>query len=198
MTVLLALLITAQVPLGENGARVSSSGVVINEFMSLPLSSTTEADGEWVELFNNTDEWINLSGWKLSSGYGQEVVLATYLLPPHGYFVLAGCTDSARNGGLDANQVLGDCRIHESGSLTLKDNYDRTMDHIDYNASWPVTPGVSCEKMNPGWVSCSSSSWNLSTSVYGRGDKGTPGNQNSIYQNSFAQNSWAFIKAFVQ
>ena len=64
--------------------------------------------------------------------------------------------------------------------------------------SWSIQPGTSCERLNPGLVSNLSSTWDYSTLTYGNGDMGTPGDQNSVYVNSFAQNSWAFIKAFVQ
>lgn len=195
---LLLLIIAAQIPQGGGGGILSSDDVVLNEFMAQPQSSVTEADGEWIELFNNTDDWVNLSGWMISNSYGESVMISTYLLPPGGYFVLCGCGDETQNGGVSPNQVFGDFRVRESGSLTLYNSARSVIDHIDYNGGWPLMPGVSCERINPGWVSNSSSSWDYCTIMFGMGDLGTPGTQNSVYQNSFAQNSWAFIKAFVQ
>ena len=196
--VLVLLMIVSQYPMGREGGVLSSNSFVINEFMALPQCSFTEADGEWIELYNNTDEWINLSGWMMTNSYGQEFVLSTYLLPPQGYFVIAGCGDETQNGGLTPNQVFGSFRIHESGSITLYSSSRSIVDRIEYDGTWSVIPGASCERINPGWISSNPSSWDHCTVMFGLGDLGTPGTQNSVYQNSFAQNSWAFIKAFVQ
>ncbi|OPL18119.1 MAG: hypothetical protein AVO35_06345 [Candidatus Aegiribacteria sp. MLS_C] len=192
------LILISQLPNVTEGGILSVEDVVINEFMAQPRSSVTEADGEWIELYNNTDEWVNLADWMLSNSYGESVVLSTYLLPPEGYFVICGCSDQTQNGGVVTNQVFGDFRIRESGGIALYNSSRSIVDCIEYDGGWPVMPGVSCERINPGWVSNSSSSWDYCTVVFGMGDMGTPGSQNSVYQNSFAQNSWAFIKAFVQ
>lgn len=181
-----------------DGGSLAGSSIVINEFMALPLNSATEREGEWMELYNNTGEWINLSGCVIRNGMGQQATLSTYLLPPEGYYIMAACGDESRNGGIVPNHVYSNFEITQTGSLTLYSSSMAVIDRIEYDSTWPVTAGVSCERINPGWVSNSSSSWDYSAVAYGSGDLGTPGSQNSAYQNSFAQNSWAFIKAFVQ
>jgi len=177
---------------------LSTNGVVLNEFMASPISSTTETDGEWIELYNNTGEWINLSGWKLANNLGQEIVLSTYLLPPDGFFVIAACGNPALNGGISPDFVYGTFTINNTGSIEVYDSSMNLIDEIEYDGRWPIRDGVSCERVNPGWVAGLASSWGYARQVYGNGDLGTPGSQNSVYENSFAQNSWAFIKAFVQ
>ncbi len=196
--ILIFLIIIAQTPMGIDGDILSSNSLVLNEFMAIPYSSCTEADGEWIELYNNTDDWINLSGWMIENNYGQEIILATYLLPPEGYYVLAACGDETLNGGFSPNLVYSDFTIHDTGRLTIRNNYSILVDEIVFDASWPIHTGVSCERINPGWISNHSSSWDLAMNVFGSGDMGTPCLQNSVYENSFAQNSWAFIKAFVE
>lgn len=196
--VLIFIMILAQAPLIIDGGIHTSKCIVINEFMANPQSSCTENDGEWIELYNNTGDWINLSGWTLENSYGQEIVLSTYLLPPSSYFVLAACGDESLNGGLTPDYVYGNFNIHDSGSITLLSSSGIVIDEIEYDSSWPVQEGISCERINPGWVSNLASTWDYATITYGKGDLGTPGAQNSVYENSFAQNSWAFIKAFVE
>lgn len=195
--ILICLMILSQAPLNLDGGTLSSNSIVINEFMSHPTSSCTEADGEWIELYNNTNNWINLSDWMLYNNYGQAITLATYLLPPGGYYVLGACGDESLNGGYTPNYVYSGFSIHESGSITLFNGVSLLVDEIEYDGSWPVQNGFSCERINPGWVSNHPSTWDLATLSFGSGDMGTPGSQNSVYENSFAQNSWAFIKAFV-
>ncbi|MCK4806304.1 MAG: lamin tail domain-containing protein [Candidatus Aegiribacteria sp.] len=196
--ILIFLLIIAQTPPMIDGDLLSSNSVVLNEFMAHPHNSCTEADGEWIELFNNTNDWINLSGWTIENNYGQKIILATYLLPPRSYYVLAACGDESLNGGLTPNHVYGNFTIHDSGRISLIGNFRTIIDEIEYDAGWSIQTGFSCERINPGWVSNHASSWGLSLNTFGNGDMGTPGAQNSIYENSFAQNSWAFIKAFVE
>jgi len=197
MVYLILALAVAQMPThGEDGPLASS--VIINEFMHTPQSSCTEIDGEWIELYNNTGDWINLQGWRITNSYGQEIVLGTYLLPPDGYCILAACGDESLNGGISPNYVYSGFEIHGSGTITLYSDTQGMVDQIQYDSQWPLEPGKSCEKVNPGWLSNHYGSWETATHIFGDGDLGTPGMKNSVYQNSFAQNSWAFIKAFVR
>ena len=196
--ILIFLMIFSQPLLGIDGGVLSSNSIVLNEFMPHPSSSCTETDGEWIELYNNTNDWINLSEWVLKNNYGEEITLATYLLPPGGYYVLGACGNETLNGGYTPNYVYSDFTIHESGSIALFNSVNLLVDEIEYDGSWPVQAGFSCERINPGWVSNHPSTWDLATLSFGSGDMGTPGFQNSVYVNSFAQNSWAFIKAFVE
>mgnify|MGYP006290684895 CR=1 FL=1 len=195
---ILILVLIAQVPGGLEYGQLSSTSVVINEFMAEPLSSFTEHDGEFVELYNTTGGWINLSGWMLENASGQKIQLNTYLIPPESYCVLAACGNQNLNGGFTADYVYGSFDIESTGRLVLYNGAHEQVDRVEYDAGWPVQPGASCERINPGWISSTPSSWDCALSVFGSGDRGTPGLQNSVYQNSFTQNSWAFIKAFVE
>lgn len=198
LSILLIAQITPFVPGDDDGGILSGGIVVINEFMAHPLASYSEADGEWVELYNRSGDWINLSGWTLSNALGQEITMSTYLLPPDAFYVLCACGDESMNGGLTPDYVYSNFTIEDSGRLTLRSPSKEIIDEIVYDSNWPVTDGCSCERINPGWISSMPSTWDESTLTYGKGDFGTPGSLNSVYQNSFAQNSWAFIKAFVQ
>lgn len=198
LSILLIAQITPLTTYGTDGGVLSGGIVVINEFMAHPLASYTETDGEWVELYNRSGDWVNLSGWVLSNALGQAVTMSTYLLPPEGYYVLCACGDESMNGGLDPDYVYSNFMINDTGRLTLSSHSREIIDEIVYTSSWPITEGRSCERINPGWISNMPSTWDESTLTFGNGDFGTPGTLNSVYENSFAQNSWAFIKAFVQ
>lgn len=177
---------------------LSSSALVFNEFMATPLSSATEAEGEWIELYNRSDDYVNLSGWRIRNQSGIQIICGTYLLPPDGYVVLGSSGDSGRNGGYSPDQVYSGFGISATGSLMLIEPGGQTAETLVYDSSWPVEPGCSCERINPNWTIGLSSSWAAAVFSFGDGDKGTPGEKNSVYENSFASNTWAFIKAFVQ
>ena len=49
-------------------ASFADSVVVFNEVMYHPVASQGEADGEWVELHNQMDVKVDLSGWSLQGG----------------------------------------------------------------------------------------------------------------------------------
>jgi hypothetical protein len=197
MTALLILALAGNLPhLGADGPE--SGTVVINEFMSHPLASSTEAEGEWIELYNNSGNWVNLSGWKLVNRSGEEIELNSYLLPPDSYFVAGASGDEARNGGYTPDFIYCNFTIDDMDELVLYNQSGISCDRIDFDASWDIIPGASCERMNPGWVSNLASSWAHAVLIFGDGDLGTPGLINSVFQNSFAQNTWAFIKAFSQ
>lgn len=196
MTFLVVLIITLPVP---DGDQLTNNAIIINEFMAHPLASTTQAEGEWIELYNKSSDWVNLSGWILTNETGQTVNLCSYLLPPGECMVLGSSGDPERNGGYTPDIVYSDFTLHDIDRITLSSSPGGTVqDLVDYDYTWAISPGKSCEKYNPDWVSNLSSSWNFSESIFGYGDFGTPGDQNSIFQGSFAENTWAFIKAFVQ
>lgn len=172
--------------------------MILNEFMADPMASCTEETGEWIELFNRSGGWVNLSGWSIENELGQRVTFPTYLVPPDGFFVLCACADISMNGGVEPDFTYSGMRIQSTGKLTLRNSSQQVIDEVTYDRNWPMQAGCSCERINPGWISGLPSSWAVATDSYGDGDYGTPGLTNSVYENSFAQNSWAFIKAFVQ
>ena len=173
-----------------------SGSIVLNEFMSDPQASATETEGEWIELYNCSSDWINLSGWKIINHSGEEIILNSYLLPPESFFVAGASGDENRNGGYAPDFIYCSFSIDDNDALTLRNRTGMIIDYIDFDGTWDIIPGHSCERMNPGWVSNLASSWAHAISSFGNGDQGTPGIINSVFQNSFAQNTWAFIKAF--
>lgn len=60
--------------------------VIINE-----VSCNNRRSGDWLELYNNSKERVNLEGWILTDRKN-EFVFPRYILPPKGYVVL--CEDS--------------------------------------------------------------------------------------------------------
>jgi len=85
---------------------LSSSALVLNEFMAVPLASATEAEGEWIEIYNRSDDYVNLSGWRIRNQSGAQITCGTYLVPPDGYAVLGSSGDPGRNGGYAPAQAV--------------------------------------------------------------------------------------------
>lgn len=197
--IMLLMAVTAQftAPIDDITANGNSS-LIINEFMVLPLASSTELKGQYIEIFNRSSEWVNLAGWSLENHRGDVYCFSSYMLPPSAYFVVGASALGSENGGYYPNAVWSSFPLSRHGEVTIYSPDRDFSDKVDWNGGWPVQSGASCERINPGWESGLSSSWGVSVNIFGQGDYGTPGHQNSVYSNSFVQNSWAFIKAFIE
>ncbi len=93
------------------------SQVVINEIMWDEL--------QYVELYNNTSQAVNLTGWTISNDNGVIAVFPSLEILPYNYFLIEeeeGCTFIPADWiqPLTLNQ-LGDC-------VTLKDNHSQIID----------------------------------------------------------------------
>ncbi len=172
-------------------------GLVINEIMIDPLYSSTTAAGQWIELYNNSGSWINLSGWRIENQSGQTIEFSTILVPPQGYVLIGASSIEAENGGYTPQAVWSGFSLSPTGSLLLEDQRLESQEFLSWNSSWDIQPGASLERVNPGWSANDRDSWQHSLYAYGNGDLGTPGEQNSVFSDGFGQNTWAFIKAFV-
>jgi hypothetical protein len=172
--------------------------LVVNEIMINPVESSSAAMGQWIELYNNSSDWVNLSEWTIVNQSGDEIQFSSLVIPPEGFFVVGASSITGENGNYTPDAVWGSFSLSMTGSLKLSSTGNDSQEFFSWNSSWNIIPGASLERLNPGWSAADPESWKHSYTVYGNGDLGTPGHQNSVYSNSFGQNTWAFIKAFVR
>ena len=69
-----------------------AADVVINEVMVNPLGPDSEESAEWVELYNASDEAVDLEGWTLAWGmsdYAFEHALSSVTLEPGDHYVIS-------------------------------------------------------------------------------------------------------------
>jgi hypothetical protein len=71
-----------------------SSDVVINEFLPDP----PDGEEEWIELYNNTQKEIDLTGWYLEEGSGAQTFLSGKILPRE-FFVVEKIKGYLNNSG---------------------------------------------------------------------------------------------------
>lgn len=164
--------------------------ISINEIMYEPLTG----HAEFVELYNNSNDSINLAGWKLIEGGNKTFIISTstFYLKPQEYFVIA--SDSSI---LNLFPYLGDnltsklIRIMNTSDLSLsnsgdivilKDIFGNTIDSVAYSPKWhnseiEDSKGRSLEKINPTLNSNDGRNWTTSVNPIG----GTPLKQNSVY-----------------
>lgn len=195
LTILVVVILSYGVaPLGTD---TDGGGLVINEIMIDPLASSSTEMGQWIELFNNSSDWVNLSEWTITNQNNDVINFSSHVIPPDGYFVVGASSMTGENGDYTPDAVWGSFSLALIGSLILTGTYSDSQEFFSWDSGWDIEPGTSLERLNPGWAAADRASWRHSISEYGDGDLGTPGKQNSVFSNGFGQNTWAFIKAFV-
>lgn len=160
---------------------ITESGVVINE---INYRSADNFDPEdWIEFYNNSDETIDMSGWKFSDSVEetQFVFAEGTLLNADSYIVLTRDSLKFNEHFPDVNNRTGDIDFGFSGdgeSLFLFDESDNMVDQLTYNdkSPWPIEAdglGATLSLTNPGFDNSVGENWAASSGY------GTPGRMNN-------------------
>ncbi len=171
----------------ELSEHVSSSLVdtdatlVVTEVMRNP-DAVSDRNGEWIEIFNQSLDDIDLNGLEVRDSRGTGFVVDQRVrVPPFGFAVLARSTDPDVNGGIDIVDFAWD------GSFSLANAGDDielvyegvVEDVVVFDRA--ATAGVS-EQLSRSWhgalVNDDPSHWCSPAEAYGDGDLGTPGANN--------------------
>ncbi len=181
--------------LGFNIYAANPGDVVINEiaWMGTDASSTDE----WIELYNNTDSTINLSGWKLYEKGGDiEICTLVSSISAGGYYLIERTDDNT------VSDIPGDYVVSFGGSglandgehLVLKDDSGITIDEIDCSGGWFAGDNdykITMEKIYPDADGNSDINWadNDRNRINGKDADGNP-----IYGTPRQKNSVSYIK----
>jgi len=151
--------------------------IVINEYLADPPPGGSE---EWIELFNNNKEDIDLQGWQLGDSVGQSLITDESLIIPAGGFLVA-CENMA--AFFLVYPDIGNIPIMEIGSwralnntgdrIVLRDNYGFVVDSLTYAMTY--NDGRSTERIDPERASGAMDNWWGSVDPQGA----TPGRVNS-------------------
>lgn len=108
--------------------------VVINE---IGWMGTEAADGdEYIELYNNTDQTIQLSGWTLKAIDGTPDITLTGAIPESTYFLLER-TDDTSVGGITADLIYTGALENTGEVLELRDGTGQLIDSVGiYEGGW--------------------------------------------------------------
>ncbi|MFC2083671.1 lamin tail domain-containing protein, partial [Bacteroidota bacterium] len=161
--------------------------LIINEIMYEPDSDNSE----FIEIFNPSNEFINIGGWSFIDGSGKitELKCYSYEIAPNNYFILTADSVLFLNyEHLDNNDLItitndSDLGLSNEGELLLvKDLWENTIDSIAYNPNWhnkqiKFSRNKSLERINPYLNSQLESNWSTSVNELGA----TPGETNSIF-----------------
>ena len=180
----------------------AARGVQINEIMYHPghnVGEPEDARQEYIELYNDSSNEVDMAGWSISRGVTYEFPEGT-LLAPNQYLVVAADVVQFRSIHQDTETVIGNWtgRLTNSGeSITLVDVFGNIIDEVEYcdQGDWsyhmlgPIVQGYagwewanehdgegkSLELVNSNLPNEYGQNWQASSS-----NNGTPGRQNSV------------------
>lgn len=168
----------------------SPGDVVINEVAW--AGSTDSANDEWIELYNRSNQSVDLTDWIIEDDGAPNYKLAGSI-SPHGYFLIEKNENAVSN--ITADQIVIGISLANSGdSLVLKDPAGGVIDSLNSSGgiwySGNATTKATMERINPDVKDDVAVNW--ATAKVGNGSKssigsaiiGTPRAANSNYAGS--------------
>ena len=159
--------------------------LVINEIMQNP-ETVPDSVGEWFEIYNPTDETVDVNGWVIrDDDFNKHVIdnAGPLLIYPRSYLVLGRDGSTWANGGvvLDYAYDTGMVLFNGSDELVLVDSNYVEVDRVEWDdgATFPDPVGASMSLIDPALDNADGSNWCISGSVYWYGERGTPGAPNT-------------------
>ncbi len=158
--------------------------LVITEIMADPTPSIGLPEGEYFELFNKSDKTLELQGSELSGVAFEESII----LQPGEYLAFASISNVELFANLEGIRFLdmSTSFLTNGGTeLNLINAEGAQLDFVEYSDDWyndsnKDDGGYSLELINPDAACGGAFNWSASNSPLG----GTPGEQNSIFNNA--------------
>ena len=171
--------------------------IVINEFMSNP-DAVFDNQGEWFELYNYGDKPVKMNQWQISDAAADFHVLdfpTAFIFQPFSFIVLGDNADTLANGGVvEDYQYYNFTLANTDDEIVLRDDHGVTIDSVGYGGGWPLSAGRSTALLDQTDDNSLPQFWSLATTVFGAGDRGTPGalneNQVSVASENLPREMW--------
>lgn len=160
--------------------------LVISEIMADPNSGVADATGEWFEVTNTSDVYLNIDAVSVRDQSGEYFRNSRglldegnpNLLPPGGIAVFGRVDDARINGGYRAHVCTRKqiTLANSSDAIILEVDGVGIIDRVDYSSAWNIPSGKSIELIDLNTDNNVSTNWAQASQVYGnKGQKGTPG-----------------------
>lgn len=150
-----------------------TSGIIINEIAW--MGTKTSYNDEWLELFNNTNQKIDLTGWQLAAQDGAPIIILSGKINA-GSFYLLERTDDNTLPQLSADQIYSGALGNNGEYLILYDSTKNIIDSLDCSGGWFAGDNDTKQTMERKNLTSVSTpdNWQISQNA-----GGTPRNQNS-------------------
>lgn len=162
------------------GEAAVKGDILISEIMVDPSPVIGLPELEFIEIYNKSSKYIDLSGWKLGDQSGDGTILSGFINPGQ-YKILCAASSAPEFPGSYTVSSFPSYN-NSSDDVVLKSNAGIIIDKITYADSWYQDPvkksgGYTLELINPNDPCSDASNWIASNNLNG----GTPGAQNSVY-----------------
>ena len=117
-------------PIFVSGA---TNDVIINEIAWMGTDASS-AD-EWLELYNNTGQGIDLTGWTLKAKDGTPEIILDGTIAADGYFLLER-TDDNSVPAITADLIYAGALGNSGENLELRDTENNLIDQVDCSEAW--------------------------------------------------------------
>jgi hypothetical protein len=181
-------------PGAANSFSIADPGdVVINEIMKNP-DAAYDSSGEWIELYNPTGKDIDITGWTIADNDTDSHAIAPYvepgetgdgslIIPKKGYLVLGRNENTLYNGNVPVDYEYWGINLGNVGDeVILLDSCSNVIDIVEYNggdnSTFPDPEGASMALRDFDSDNNDAENWCTSTTPFGDGDSGTPGEAN--------------------
>lgn len=161
--------------------------ILINEFFPDPDSNVTDLpEAEFFELYNRSDKAFNLAGYEIADASNSKLLPAV-IFPPNSYLII--CNANAVSSFSNYGAVLGVPGIFslndDGDDLSISDTSGNIIHAISYTRDWYKDAekddgGWSIELINPHLYCLGKDNFRASLNSSG----GTPGQQNSVFENT--------------
>jgi hypothetical protein len=159
--------------------------VIINEFMCDPSPSVGMPEVEFIELYNKSTKYFDLTGWKIGDASSFGTIQNGWLYPGE-YRILCPSANVDTFTMTVALPVTSFPSLNNSGdAIILQNAAGVELDRLTYTDEWYKDPtkedgGYSIELINPNDPCSDDDNWKVTNALIG----GTPGLINSVFDNS--------------
>jgi len=154
--------------------RILAIDLVITEIMPNP-DAVSDSEGEYIEIYNNTDQSIDLSGYQIVDAGDNSVTINDLTISADDFVILAQTSDFLGDGSMTADYDNIPGLNNSDESIYLKNSSDETICEVNYSSS---SAGIALElgkltDSDDGTIS--ESELKNAVRVMDNGDKGSPG-----------------------
>ncbi len=113
------------------------------------MGTAASANNEWMELWNDGNDSVNLTGWTLVWGEGsnsQKKVTLAGVIPAGGYYLLER-TDDTTVPGITADLIYAGALGNSGENLQLKNSTAVSVDSVSAVSGWPAGDNASKQTM---------------------------------------------------
>ncbi|MEI8360702.1 MAG: lamin tail domain-containing protein [bacterium] len=119
----------------QKSLAASTSSVQINEVAW--MGTTVSYTKEWLELKNNTDQIIDLTGWSLKASSIAAPIALTGVVGANGFYLMERTSDDSVPGVPMDLKYTGDL-ANTGAKLELKDANGNVVDVVEATSAWPA------------------------------------------------------------